>query len=334
MHDRQKTLLKKFLDRTCDDKELQEVKALLREPAANEFLEELMGAQAEKVEEEYWEKGEQLTEKTEGWLKQVNQQIHRKKRSFYHYAAVWAGILIVCSLAYWQLNFGGQFSDQSNYIEIVNEIGVPERFILPDSSVIYLGASSSIKYPEGFKGDLREVQLSGEAFFEIKHMPQRPFIVHAGDVRTQVLGTSFKVQAFKEQPLIVSVATGRVGVSKVGAVNPRLLAMLTPGVRVTYYNGRDEVIKDEVMIDDLLGWKKGDIVFEEQSLQSVVAELERRFGFKITFGDENLKAYQVSGSFPSNQSLETDLKILSIIAKFKYRAIDNSSFLIEKPNNM
>ena len=73
--------------------------------------------------------------------------------------------------------------------------GEKVKLILPDSSVVYLGAGSKLTWPSHFvKGKLRNIQLEGEAFFEVKHDTSSPFIVHSGQMQTRVLGTSFNVK--------------------------------------------------------------------------------------------------------------------------------------------
>src|SRR6202000_336004 len=85
---------------------------------------------------------------------------------------------------------------------------------LSDSTIVYLGPDSKINFPGRFNGKTRELNLEGEAFFQVKKDHQHPFIIHTGDVSTTVLGTSFKITAFKGEPLTVSVATGKVRVDE------------------------------------------------------------------------------------------------------------------------
>ena len=345
MHAEQKKLLRKILDGNCSEQELQEIKILLNKPEAKAFLSELMENQAAQVELDYTESMEALDKKTEEWLRKVHQQmdnetttpiVHRvllKKSSLLRYAAIWAGVLMVISVAFWQVYETNDIRQQVAYVEKANAVGIPVKDMLPDSSYVFLGAGSKLSYPPDFYGHAREIKLEGEAFFQIRHMPSKPFIVYTGAIQTQVLGTSFKVQAFDGKPLVVSVATGKVSVTKLGN-SRKTLAMLTPGLKITYDAEIDAAVTGKVDIHGLLNWKDGDIVFDEQRLESVTAELERRFGVKIVFADESLKDYRVNGSFSAGQSVEIDMKILSRIGKFKYQSNNSKSFLIDKPDNM
>lgn len=346
MNVKQRTLLEKFLNGSYNRRELQEAKALLNEPGAKEFMQELMGEQADQVEIDFRSRGKDLEKKTEIWLNQIHQQISKNeeipkthkiqpiKWGFLRYAAVWAGVIMVASIAFWQIKTAKTNVELVAYVEKANAMGVPVKFILPDSSSVFLGAGSKLRYPIDFKGDVREIKLDGEAFFQVKHMSSKPFIIRTGDIQTQVLGTSFKVQAFEGQPLMVAVATGKVGVTKSDNKESKLIAMLTPGLKVTYYAKSGKAVNGTVDINSLAQWKDGEIVFDEQPLEQVTSELERRFGVNIAFVDETQKEYKVSGSFSSDQSISTAMKMLSIIGKFEYKTQTNKSFIIDKPDNM
>lgn len=86
--------------------------------------------------------------------------------------------------------------------------------ILPDGTKVFLNYNSTLTYPEHFSGDLRTVSLHGEAFFDVKPDASHPFVIQANGTEIRVLGTSFNVKAYKEAPVRVDVATGKVRVSK------------------------------------------------------------------------------------------------------------------------
>lgn len=86
--------------------------------------------------------------------------------------------------------------------------------LLPDGTKVFLNYNSTLTYPESFDGDLRTVSLQGEAFFDVKPDAAHPFVIQANGSEIRVLGTSFNVKAYKEAPVRVDVATGKVRVSK------------------------------------------------------------------------------------------------------------------------
>lgn len=86
--------------------------------------------------------------------------------------------------------------------------------VLPDGTTVFLNYHSTLTYPEHFNGDLRTVSLQGEAFFEVKPDTAHPFVINANGTEVRVLGTSFNVKAYKEAPVRVDVATGKVRITK------------------------------------------------------------------------------------------------------------------------
>lgn len=220
--------------------------------------------------------------------------------------------------------------DNIAFVKKDNLQGEPVKYMLPDGSEVYLGAGSSIRYPEKFAADTREIDLLGEAFFQVKHDAEKAFIIHTGEINTQVLGTSFKVSAFANQPVVVAVATGKVGVIRTNGEEKTTLALLTPGLSLTYNPVSKNAVQHSVEVYSLLQWKAGELVFEEQTVAQIAVELERRYGIKIEVVDKEIAENQVSGTFQAGKSPQQIMKILAIAGKFKFETINPSSFKIYK----
>lgn len=333
-----KDLLKKFLYGHCTPEENLKVQELLKQPDTQEVMQELTlqewndpassDGTANTVISSWKEKlnnrilmGELETEEKQ----QVNRRVRRL--SFLRYAAVWTGLLLISGVAIWQF----KKTDHSNNIALVqknNMQGQPVKYLLPDSSEVYLGAGSRLSYPVQFAGNKREINLQGEAFFQVKHNESKPFIIHTGEIQTQVLGTSFKVKAFNGQPLVVAVATGKVGVSSHIGEQSKTLALLTPGRKITWNSKTGKAVQGTVDVYSLEQWKAGDMVFEDQSMEQIAAELQRRYAVKIDFIDKDVTTNQVSGTFPSNKPVNKIMNTLSMAGKFRYETKDNKSFKI------
>lgn len=334
-----KDLLKKFLYGYCTPEENLKVQELLKQPGIQEVMQELTlqewnepassDGTANTVISSWKEKlnnrilmGELETEE-----KQVNRRVRRL--SFLRYAAVWTGLLLMSGVAVWQF----KKTDHSNNIALVqknNMQGQPVKYLLPDSSEVYLGAGSRLSYPVQFAGNKREINLQGEAFFQVKHNASKPFIIHTGEIQTQVLGTSFKVKAFDGQPLVVAVATGKVGVSSHNGEQSKTLALLTPGLKITWNSKTQKAVQGTVDIYSLEQWKSGDMVFEDQPMEQIAAELQRRYTIKIDFMDRVVANNQVSGTFPSNKPVDKVMNTLAMAGKFRFETKDNKSFKIYK----
>ena len=115
------------------------------------------------------------------------------KRSYGWAAAI---VIVLAGVAIW--NFRKQTTLNGHPDEIIAQKGSKTRTILPDGSTVWLNAGSHIYYDKGFSGKYREVTLQGEAFFDIIRQPDKPFIVHAGNLNITVLGTAFNVKSYPE----------------------------------------------------------------------------------------------------------------------------------------
>ena len=247
----------------------------------------------------------------------------------HRYAAVWAALLFIGALAIMQLQ---KINREQNikHLQFSNAKNHPVKYMLPDSSEVYLGSGSQINFSQDFVSKTRELTLQGEAFFDVKHDEKRPFIIHTGEIHTQVLGTSFKVQAFNGQPTVVAVATGKVGVSRKTSKLSQTLALLTPGHTITWNAETGKAIAGEVNLKSLQQWKTGDMVFEEQTMASIALELQHRYGVNISFFDKSVAQNQVSGTFPADKPIMKIMNILAAAGKFRYETSNQNNFKIYK----
>jgi len=341
-----KELLKKFLYGHCTPEENQRVQELLLLPDAEEVMQELTFQEWNEPEmpvaesasatgistvmNRWKEKlntriaaGAQETEETE-WVSKPGINVFSLR-----YAAVWAGLLIVGFLAIQQFRKTNR-PDIITYVQKINRQNKPVKYLLPDSSEVYLGPGSRLRFPAQFAGRTRELSLQGEAFFQVKHNALKPFMIHTGEILTQVLGTSFKVQAFEGQRLVVAVATGKVGVSRHTAKLSETLALLTPGHTVTWNSKTGEAVEGTTDISGLQQWTSGDMVFEEQTMAEIALELQRRYAVQLDFADKSIADHQVSGTFPANKPIEKIMKALAAAGKFQYETSNHKSFKIYK----
>lgn len=342
MDNRQRQLLQKFLMGACTPSEQQQVKKLLDTKDGKALLSELM-EQRDQTAGLYEQQGadeQDLDDKVQYWKTQVHERMASAKKNddrpvrrlrFLRYAAIWAGILLTAGVAVWQVRKSATPSEMV-YVKKENLKGVPVRYVLPDSSSIYLAAGSSFSYAEDYPKSGRDIQLQGAAFFDVKRDEAHPFTIHTGEVATRVLGTSFRVSAFEGEPLEVAVATGKVGVSK--NEGKEELATLTPGKKISYDKVSGKAELSDVEIGGLEQWKTGELVFDEQSLALVAKELKRRYGVTVICKDAATSGYKVSGTFGATDSVETVLKMLSILGKFQYDVQDGNTYYLSKTKDM
>jgi transmembrane sensor len=202
--------------------------------------------------------------------------------------------------------------------------GEQRAVILPDGSHVWLNAASSIRFPASFPGGERSVELSGEAFFDVAHAGRMPFLIHSGAITTTVLGTSFDIRAYPQQKnMTVAVHSGKV---KVQAGN-KVLAVLEMGRQVRVASGTTSGPKD---IDPLsiAAWRTGDLVYKDEMLEDIIADLQRTFKDSIAIRTSSLKNTMITLSFNKRDGLQHALEMICRTTDSRL-ARKNASFTIE-----
>jgi transmembrane sensor len=178
--------------------------------------------------------------------------------------------------------------------------------ILPDGTKILLSKNSIITYPKTFEGDTREINLTGEGFFDVHHDAAHPFIIHTQGTDVRVLGTSFNVRAYNAQVQVL-VKTGRVQFSK---NNSKVI--LTKGQKAEILANVDTIIKSEISEDNVLVKEKlNSFIFDKMSLGEVAESLSKQFNVEIVFTNDKIKNCKLTATF-ENENLDN---IISVIAE-------------------
>jgi transmembrane sensor len=195
-------------------------------------------------------------------------------------------------------------------------VPVDHRYIrLPDGSTVLLNTGSVLNYPDSF-GETREVHLTGEAYFDIRHNNNKPFIVYAGNTRTVVLGTAFDIRAFPgQQNVVVTVTRGKVRVEK----DEQTIAILTPNEQLVVANNNSAAKKETVNTREAIAWKQDDLLLDDVRLREAVQELEERFRCTITLGNAALGNCRITASFLHRESLNEVIQVIARINNMDYR---------------
>lgn len=230
-------------------------------------------------------------------------------------------LFVIASAAFfYYLTTSSENAESVAYINTTikeNPAGQRSTLRLPDGTVVNLNSSSSITYQDPFTDSARYVELEGEAFFEVAHDPDKPFVVTSGTVETVALGTSFNVRAFQsEHDIRVSLATGKVKV-KVTGKSSEQETLLEPGQQLAY----DKVLEtqEKKEFDELLdlGWKDGIIVFEDADLNEFITTLERWFGVSFEVTGTQTSRWHIEGKF-DNETLKEIMEGLSFTYDIQY----------------
>ncbi|NJN27833.1 MAG: DUF4974 domain-containing protein [Cyclobacteriaceae bacterium] len=238
---------------------------------------------------------------------------------FWYWAATVA-LLIVFSFALWHHLPG----DAVEWQHKVTQAGQKSKFELPDGSLVYLNAGSKLSYPKEFSNTRRLVQLEGEAFFEVMHHPKKPFIVQTNSIETTVLGTAFNINAYANQAIKVTVASGRVAVGKLKAEKP--WKELNANQQLTYLADEDEYMVNQVEIAEWISWKDGKLNLANRNLATILPELELWYGVSIVLINPALGNCQFQ-TVLHNQSLQSLLEEFAYAADINYNIKQDTVFL-------
>jgi ferric-dicitrate binding protein FerR (iron transport regulator) len=207
------------------------------------------------------------------------------------------------------------------YHTLATGAGSQYRLALPDGTLVWLNAGSSLRFPTAFSGDERRVELSGEAYFEVAKDAAKPFRVQSGHTTTEVLGTHFNVRAYAgENGVTTTLLEGSVKV-----FNNVLAQQLKPGQQARI---NEETIELALANgEEAIGWKNGRFVFHKTPVAAVLQELERWYGMPI----ENKEGSQkhLTASFSRSLPLPKVLRLLEATGDVQFRTTGNEIRVIE-----
>ena len=234
------------------------------------------------------------------------------KKSMYNqlvrYAAFLTIPLLVSSLILGYLYFGGTEKTEK-YAEVKAATGAVIRYELPDHSVVWLNAGSTLRYPTVFRKNNRNVELKGEAYFEVQADKERPFYVKTlNGLSVYVYGTKFNVAAYDDDNYIETVLEK----GKVNVITPNQeTIVLAPGEQLLYDKCSQKSIKNKVDVYGKVAWKDGKLIFRNASLEEIFKRLERHFNVEIQFDNRYEKEYKYRATFRT----ETLPQILDYLAR-------------------
>jgi transmembrane sensor len=201
---------------------------------------------------------------------------------------------------------------------------------LPDGSKAWLNSLSKLTYNSDYNKEKRTLQLDGEAYFEVAHNPQKPFIVRSNDISVEALGTSFGVKAYNEDIEISSILMK----GKVRVTTPAGITILKPNERVLYDKTNKIANKSKVTnAIDFTGWIHNELRFENESLGEIAKNIQRIYNVKIIFASERLKKLRYTGTVENN-SLESVLNIITLTSPISFQVDKETVMLFENQNLM
>lgn len=239
-----------------------------------------------------------------------------------------ACILLLLGLTnYFSYQQGSKYKS-SQLVEVVNPLGTRSSFVLSDGTRVTLNAGSKLIYPSAFVSKTRDVEIRGEAYFDVTSDPQHPFIVKSGDVYVKVLGTHFNVKSYEDDNTIeVTLVEGKVGITVSGQPD---LIYIHPQEQILFNKENKTYFTRMVDSKPYVAWKEGKYYFNNQTFEEIVKQLERSFNVKIHIASGKLKDTLFSGEFVRGENLEQILRVITADQRIQYKRENNQIYLEEK----
>lgn len=202
----------------------------------------------------------------------------------------------------------------SALVEIVSPNGARTHFHLPDGSQGWLNSGSILKYETDFQEN-RNVELIGEAWFEVAPDKKKPFVVETPHLDVQVLGTKFNVAAFPDEKVTeVVLQEGKV---KVNGFNGTFTVDMKPDEKFTYNKDLQSGTVQTVNADQFSSWKDGLLVFRNEPLSEVLKRIGRWYNVEFVLTDPEIAKFRYRATFQEEQ-IEEVIRLISLTAPIKY----------------
>lgn len=209
------------------------------------------------------------------------------------------------------------------YNKIIVPRGGEFQLVLEDGTKVWLNAESQLKYPEVFTRAKREVFLEGEAYFEVAKDATHPFVVHAGQQKVTVLGTSFGITGYAEESSVsATLVEGKVRVEFPGYTDE--VYLLEPGHRISYDRISCRVRNERVDVREYVAWKDGRYVFAKKRLEDMLATLSRWYDCQVFYQNAETKEVLFSGELMRFENFNDILHLISKTSDVKFSVNGNT----------
>lgn len=322
-------LLIRFLTRCCSTKEIKQIDQWVAEDKANAgWLFEMEQLWSLKDELKFSEEQEIncaynrfLSEQKINIIHSYKKRKTNKILNWMKYSAV-VIIILLLSFNFYQLQQKKNILS-TNMVEVAR--GEKALITLSDGTKIWLNAETKLTYPSHFGTKLREVNIEGEAYFEVAKDSKKPFIVKGDNFDINVLGTKFNVSAYLGEDISIALKEGKIEVDS-KSVESQIVLNPSDCLQLTT-DGRTILQKTDITMVD--SWTKGEIAFTAQSLATIARSLERTFKVHIVLLDESLSQELFNCRAQAGTNLFDVLELLRETRRMNYR-VDNDSIVITK----
>lgn len=242
----------------------------------------------------------------------------------WYYAAVFALIISLLGAIFLRSIFNQ--NDLITVSEIIIPKGQIRNILLPDNTLVFLNADTRLSYNSNFGKKFREVTLEGEAFFDVTHDSDIPFIVHTRENKIKVLGTAFNVNAHPDEDIHqISLERGKILVSHQNqepyALNPNQTYLLIRS------NGSSKVFKTD-NVEEYSSWTQGRIILRNHRFSDIAKDFERSHNVIFDIQNEQILNNRYTGEFSRDDSIRKILEIMRRTSYFDFE-IERDTIIIK-----
>jgi transmembrane sensor len=325
-------LIIKYLADECTDREKENLEEWLHQ----DFKHKTYFQKFEKLWEHGEIKSDNFNPDVQLALKMIQEKIQAAesngkviefKPGFFYYAKRAAAILIVGAFIGLGSYFVREKLSLSNELTELKTTGQKKELLLSDGTKVWLNENSSIRYPEEFKRNKREIYFDGEGYFEVAKDPQRSFIIRSQNSVTEVIGTSFNVRSFSNEDKIqVTVTSGKVAFY--AASNESDKIFLLKGESGSLEKKTNTITKEKNTDNNFLSWQTGKLIFDNTPMEEVALALSRHYR-KIIIATGEVAHCKFTSSF-DNESVDDVIEELRLLLNIEIQNKDSTILLIGK----
>jgi ferric-dicitrate binding protein FerR (iron transport regulator) len=326
MEERLKYLFQRYLDNTCTRKEFDEFLAFVGDAGQDESIRELIkklydDAGTDASSYTYVDESGNLVLTQPEWFEQAEPGKNRSTKKLLGLLAIAAcgAVVVGYSLLQPKTAVSKKLVTNTGLTRKSTERSEYKYLLLPDSTQVWLNAESRLDFPQQFDNDKRIVILSGEAYFDVKHADEVPFIIQTGKVTTTVLGTAFNIKAYPgRKDVIVSVSRGKVKVN----FNDKEVATLIKGQRVKVSHTDIRQVEKKPMVNEPAAWQLGLLAYDDETIEDIMADLERVYDVRIRISDEPVSQMRITTTFEREKGIEQALQVLCKLTETNLKQAD------------
>lgn len=244
-------------------------------------------------------------------------------------AASWFLLLISIGVSFYCYNKSEKLSSlivQNSLEEVYVEKGMRKEIQLPDGSIVWINAQSTLIYQKNFLGKERNVLLLGEAFFKVKKDPEKPFVVNTHAIDIKVLGTEFNVSAYPDNKnIITTLQDGSVDINNKSDFKD---IRLKPNEQYIYNKISNQGRIEKVNAVDFSDWIQGGLCFNNTELKEIVQMLEKIYNVNIILNNSSYLENHLTVHFNKNEPLRTVLLLIrEMVPQMNYKIEDKAIIL-------